>query len=304
MGAANHSGFFVFSKVGVYQTEKEKKRAILQSVRRYLLLYALWLVIHLPVIDWTRFGYGRVSVRHFLFNLFQHFLLEETFRGSWYLMACILGIPIVHFLHTKMSERIVLYCGIALYIMITLYALGKSAWPNWPLTAQMDQMVKRMLLDPESSFLIAIPYLTLGKRIAEQKERLCSKGQTIAGLTVCLALLYVEYQLLKTLGLGGYTRTCYLMLAPTSFFLVMLVLQTDMHLKHAHLMRTSSTLVYFLHIPVMEIVHLLCASCEWYQQDQNHIVLFISTATVCLSISFIIDRLEKKNGFHFLRYLH
>ena len=105
------SAFFFFRK-------KPDTAQLKHYVRRMGWLYAFWFVVEAYfTIDGVFFSHDR-SVLESLSHFICGFFLNSTFSGSWFIMALIICIPLVHWLGKRISSWAIFGIGLAVYVCL------------------------------------------------------------------------------------------------------------------------------------------------------------------------------------------
>ena len=93
------SSYFFFQK---FYLSNDRKKVILNFLKRNMILYGIWFIILLPVTlpgrDWFEDGILLGMIR-----FLQSFFFNGTFRASWYLMALNIGMCFSVFLARKLT---------------------------------------------------------------------------------------------------------------------------------------------------------------------------------------------------------
>ena len=90
------SAFFFF-RAGC---DGEKLVAYLKRLGR---LYLIWFIVGLPVIVKRSFLDHEGGFGADLLGLIRNFFLGSTFRGSWFVMALMIAIPLVYYISKRLS---------------------------------------------------------------------------------------------------------------------------------------------------------------------------------------------------------
>ena len=111
------SSYLFFIKQNSCTTAKKRKQGLIKYVKRILKLYLFWFIVLLPITVYYNKWHINLSVDTFVV-IVQNFLFNQTFSGSWYLMALILGIAIVWALGEKrVNDLGIIIIGILLYLL-------------------------------------------------------------------------------------------------------------------------------------------------------------------------------------------
>lgn len=250
------SGFFLYRKT---QLSDFDGVAVREYIHRMLRLYVAWTVIYFPIALCGFFrdekGIASAAV---------HYIRDFFFVGYgqlWYLLALIVAVVMVSFLLQKnvKPEKILLLGGI-------LYICGLFA-QSWfglivPLRERMPvlwfalKQLKKVMVTSRNGVFEGFLFVAMGMYLAYFGTRLTAP-KALAGFLVALALMSLEQTILCAMQ---FTReeAMFLFLVPAVFFLCAFVLQVQLpdHPVYRKL-RTLSTLIFFLHMWVKEIVFAL-----------------------------------------------
>lgn len=114
--------FFVVSSYLFFSRGQIGAKELGHYVKRLGLFYVFWFVLLLPVTAGIRKWYS-----HFVFlDFLQHLFLGSTFRGSWFIMALLIGVPIIHFARRILHPFILLFVTLAIHLPFQY----PEWWPN------------------------------------------------------------------------------------------------------------------------------------------------------------------------------
>lgn len=231
------SAFFFFKK-------KPGREQLLRYLKRMGALYAFWLVVEAYItIDGAFLSHPEWPLGKALAIFARNFLLNSTFSGSWFIMALIIGIPLVYWLCKRLNTWAVLTIGIGCYIPIVATTNYYAYLPEGAQHAT-DAALKALGYYHNSAFA-ALAFCAMGRLIAEHEAAIARlKGwTTTVALALCVALAWMEVAYHE-----ARFADCYFMLVPTTAAIVVWVLkhETAMNLPYA-LLRNFSTVTYFSH---------------------------------------------------------
>lgn len=96
-------------------------------VKRLGVFYLFWFVIMLPVTIAVRKWHVHFDAAAFLRALF----LDSTFRGSYFVMALMLGVPVIHLARKVLDAPVVLFLSLALHLAFRKPLVDLLPWPAW-----------------------------------------------------------------------------------------------------------------------------------------------------------------------------
>lgn len=295
------SGYFAFANLDPIQDKLEKKRKMLCITQRFLKLYLFWFILLLPYTLYLR-KYFDEGFFHGMLIMIQNFFLGSTFRGSWYIMATILGIIIIYGLSGRMSNASLLLVTVPIYLYATVFTEFSAEIQSVPALRTISNGYERIFGTPCFTFLIALLYIALGKIIADcpPEKRKCSKYTVL--FVVCLLGLLLEYGLRRRNAAFPFDCDCLIMLAPTAFFFVMSIFNVQIAVKNAKVMRKLSTVIYCSHMVMLAVVSKALQIA--HISDSVNILKYLLTLAVTACLGLVILKLEKVRGLRFLRYSH
>lgn len=295
------SGFLAFAKINREHDFKKQQQLLFKTILRYLKLYCFWLIVLLPYTLHIR-RYFQNGIGTGLFNLVRDFLFGSTFRASWYLMACMLGIVIIFYLSRIASGKVLLGITLPFYLFATLLSEFKGYVTHNAVLQPLYSRYVHYLGTPCFSFVIALLYIAIGKILADCGSVKHSGSVYLTGFLLSFAALVAEHRLISHLNYFSYNCDCLLLLAPTASLFVLWILTLEVHLKHASVFRSFSTILYCSHIPMCMLLKKLFPF--FSSRDPQHIVLFLATSLLSCCIATVILKFENRPKLHFLHYAH
>ncbi len=295
------SGFLAFAKINREQQFARQQQLLFKTILRYLKLYLFWFIILLPYTLHIR-QYFKNGFAHGLFLLGRDFLFGSTFRASWYLMACIIGIVLIFYLSKIVSNRALILITIPFYLFATLLSEFKGFVTNSTVLQPLYSRYVYHLGTPCFSFVIALLYIAIGKVMADSIAHPYNSKLCFYGFIACFAALFAEHRLISHLRFFSYNCDGLIFLAPTAALLVLSVLNLNIHLRHASVFRSFSTIIYCSHIPICMLLKKLFPF--FTSADPLHTALFFLTGILACLFAALLLNLEKRKGLHFLQYAH
>ena len=280
--------FFVFSSFIFYK----KGKRIEEYVKRILILYLCWFIIELP---WTINNFFIVPDKPFYKNLLiflRGLFINSTFPASWFLTASWQGMLVIWLLSRKMGWRGLFALGILGY----LSSLPGSMYNGLIDGTRFERIYwygYNIILCPSNSFITAIPFVVMGKWLAEHSWPL-SKGWTALLFVLSLVLGKVEVCFCKELY---YINDTFITLLIATPLLVVLLLGCQWNVSGGicRFLRHTSILIYLLHLPLFYMI-------------RNHAGIgfgpkgFLITALASILIASLIVSFSKR--IPLLRYLY
>lgn len=292
------TSYFFFLNQSKLTYSEEKRFAMKRFVKRYLVLYAFWFVVLLPITIIVRrwnvdFGFDT------MLGILKGFMFGSTFPASWFLMASLINVVFVWCVSKKISNFLLLILGVLFYIPCCLFSNYYNIIDNQFVTEIYLKYVW-MFGEPYNSFPVALFFVVLGKIFAENSVFL-SNGKISILLLLSFVSLYVEFFTIQHYHLL-HCDDCYLSLIPLSIFLFMLIgqnhIKIDVPTKE---IRKCSTIIYCCHLSIVYVVKKMLTIVDNSFVPKS-LLLFIITLLVSLLICLILYNLTKKDCFRILKW--
>ena len=293
------SAFFYFRKP--LTTENTRRYC-----KRLLILYMVWFLISLPKTIFDRFICSEYSFGITLFRFLRSFFVTSTFSGSWFIISCIfcavLYLGLSKIKHNASNILTVILC-VAVYIWITFTSAYGTFINKFGISEFYDKY-EMFFGNPYVSLLVGVPYFGLGKYFADNYNnnglQKFSKGFCITGSIVTFALFIVEVFICHYYALSKSTD-CYIMLLPFIFCFFPLIVNWDVSLKNAKLLRIASTIVFFSHFLFLFVMEFA----EWaFKISITNFVKFVFSLLCSLAFAYLVLKFQNKKGFYWLKYLY
>lgn len=295
------SSYFFFKRINSLPSSQHLG-LLKKSVVRYLQLYGIWFVVTAPATfkatDYFSDGLA-IGIKQLIIN----FIFGSTFFASWYIMALILGIPIIYFLSRSLNNRILLLIGFvfnAFAVLLTNYGLSPIGqtllnWlHSWPIG-----------MSPSLNFMVGLVWIVLGKMFADgDLNRLINK-KSMYWTAFFLVLLYGEEFLTQWAHIVYYNDD-YFMLLPVCTFFFGWLLTTNVKVPGHRFFRAFSTIAYCFHGSFAQGVSYLLSDRLNIQitRFSQSLLMWAFVVSVCSILTIMILRLEKVKGFGWLRLSH
>ena len=245
--------FFTFSSFIFYKRGKR----IGDYVKRMLVLYACWFVIQLPLIVQNFFILPDRPMLEKILLFLRGLFINSTFPASWFITASWQGMLIVYLLSKKVNWKWLLVIGVLCYLsslpgtmyygLISDTPLYKPYWYGYNIT-----------LCPANSFITAIPFIVIGKLIAERPFTLETwKNALLLFIAFCIG--FIEVYFCRDSYYMTDTFVSLLLICPL-LVILLLNLRVGIDDSICRFFRKSSILVFFVHLPVFTVLrdqHLL-----------------------------------------------
>lgn len=245
-----------------------KKAPIGKYVKRLLVLDLSWTIIEIPIIVNNYFILSDDSLLLSCINLLKGFLWGETYLGSWFIHASWMGMLIVNYVF-KVPKWLQFMICILCFVM----ALVDTSYYFFIVDIGMKGVWESLnrVIYPSESFIVAIPYLLVGKYIADNKETDISKYSTpILLLSVVMLLVQAEFCRLCSIpilaDMANPRYEVFILLPIIALLLVKISINYKMPIsnKASKYLRNMSILIYLFHRISLIFIHKLGIEPEGY----------------------------------------
>ncbi len=242
------SGWLFFRKIDPTLGWKhdENKKALRHYWKRIFKLYLVWSVLYIPLlaISWIQGGFDTSTG----LRLIRDILINGTYYHLWFLPALLLGVPLVYMMYTTWKKKRMLWVCAALYVIGMLINVYGEVLESVSFINSLLHMYEAVFVTSRNGLFFAPLYLVLGiyaQDFADQPYR----RQSALAFVISFCALCIEGWLLTEWGIMHDLTSMYLLLAPTVFFMFILILQFSCKPKPIYVtMRKMSLLLYVSHI--------------------------------------------------------
>lgn len=294
--------FFVASSFFYFRKESAQEWTTLKKfIKRMLTMYGVWFLIMLPITVYRYFIEKDAGFFEKCFVLIKQFFFGSTYRGSWYLMGTIVGIVLIWSLSKIIKSELVLFLiGVPFYVICIL----TSGYRNFPMGngQQIWEFCKEYFVTPYNSVITGIIFVAMGHYFAKQEEKIVSKKSCISMLLTVVGITGVTWEMLRLRNMGYMAATdCFFMLVPTVFVLFYTLLTIKVEIKDTAFFRAASTITFFLQFLLIAVMRM---TNQMGITKISNMDMFASILVLSWGLTEIIMRLEKKQGWHWLKNLH
>lgn len=205
--------FFFVS--GSYFFFSGKKKTLKTYVERLLKLYLIWFVLEIPITIQRFFIDSQSSLSFNLIFFIKSLLFNSTFFISWYITATIWATLIVSKLMILRKYRFLLLLCIICYGLALLNSMYSGVISENSFFNKIVGYINYAIV-PVNSFIIGIPFVTIGYLIVDNKKKINSK-YAVMGFVVSIILAFFEAYYCKSIHAKTDTYVC---LIPLVFFLM------------------------------------------------------------------------------------
>lgn len=276
--------FFVTSSYFYYT----KGGGIKKYIRRLLILYVCWFVVEIPFTIKVYFFDADGSILLNSFKFIRGLLINNSFFASWFLTALMEGMLIIHLLENKRTLLNII--GVSCFVLGLVWCMWFGLIRGTQIESNFTYFC--LIFMPAQSFIIAIPYLLIGKLIAEKKVPIIPSLLSILFVT----LAFIEIYICRNTFNKPFDDV-YLSLVP----LTIIVFQIANKIKYTGsswlssiciFLRKSSILIYLTH-PIFVYIFL---QTDWYKNDNltNSLLLFLTVLTCSIISSLVLIALSNR----------
>lgn len=242
------AGFLFFRGINPAKgsSDPENKAALKHYWVRIFKVYVIWTILYLPLnlFSWLQGGFDTST----LFRFLRDFLFTGSYYHLWFLPSLLLGIPLVYWMYTHLSKRVMLCSCTILYLIgmgINVYGV---VWIEQPIIGSILKGYEAIFYTARNGIFFAPIFCVLG---IYAQPFLTGTYKKQAGFAFLLSFigLACEATWLRSVHIMQELTSMYLMLLPCIFFLFLFLLQWDfkMHPVYKKL-RQMSLLIYVSHI--------------------------------------------------------
>ncbi len=290
------SSFLLFRKL--QSPEQDRRKTFLRFEKRILILYIVYTIVYLPCIFVKSFTghYDEITLRALagecLF-LVRRFFLDTSYIHMWYLHTLMISMLIVYLLTIKVHGRW-LIAGVGATSLCGIIAL-EMALPQ--IADMLTEAVRRTLMT-------GIPCVCAGYFAAQTDDETTRTEKIIYPILFVLFLGCGALTLdNKALWLKGIFKVLTFV---SAFGVLRLCVGSTLQPHPAYaVMRKYSTLIYFLHLLLMnEGLNWLAAHTGIASLTEAGILSYSLTLFLAVIEATCILLLQKKKGFHWLRVMY
>ena len=285
--------FFVSSSYFYYTRGGQIKNYL----KRLFILYLCWFVVELPLTIKVYFFDAEGSLLFNSLKFLRGLLINNSFFASWFLTALMEGMLIIHLVENK-KPNLVYALGVVCFILGLLWSMWYGLLRGTMFETYYHYF--GLVVMPANSFIIAIPYLIIGKWFA---EKMIPKINYL--LCVIFVLMAVVEVCICKDSFNKPFDDVYISLIPLSIIIFQFaskisISKTSSLNSVCRFLRKCSILIYLLH-PVFIYIFEQFGLFQT-QSDYNPLVFFLSVLVCSVLCSSLIIALSKR--YNFLKYMY
>lgn len=261
---------------------------LLRWAKRLVILYGVWLLIDAWYVIFRR-EYFELGFGEGLFAFAKDLLFGSTYPGSWFLSALLVGVIVVYF--TTKFVHPYLMCIISL--IIALYVRNIEILPDiWEVP--YIWYAEHVREDVNLSFPSHLIWISIGQLFSLNCHKINQAKAYLLPITVVIFVLcFASFMWFKT------PITIYVFVIAT--FLIFFMINFSYHPIYKRI-REISILMFLFHFSIAGKMALFCSvvgDTLW----TNYLYYFLVVGASVLFAEAIL-RLENRNGWKFLKYIH
>jgi len=247
------TSFLFFSKQNGVPTKEYKISCLQKYVKRTFVLLVTWTILLVPITYNDLYG-GPREISSFLKFIAHGFFFGSTFGASWFLSACLFGIPLVYWLKEKIGLKFLIACSLLLYVFTTIACSYINLFEG---TGFYDYvygvLIKQELLLPYRSIVVSLLWIAIGYVFATYDICYKMRIKYIVLIIVfgyimqnieCGASRYFQW------GVSSESTFALLIVCPAIFQLVSKIKCT---VSNAYFLRTFSIILYCTHYSLIYV---------------------------------------------------
>lgn len=292
------SSYLFFSKVSRLSDEKEKRFALKHLIKRNLLLYLFWVILQLPLIIYGQHFHIDFFTKG-IWNALKIILLGQSFTGSWYIIALVIGCIIIFFASKKIPDIWLVVLTLPIYIMCCFTTNYRGLFQADSFIIQFNTMYEKIT---QSVFNTSLPggifWIAVGNYLAKHQIRIKSSVLNII-FAFLIATIAVERTAIVTFG-WQYLDDCYFTLILLCPIILLFIIEHQIRFKSKFRFREMSTLIFVIHGSCGRIVgYILKLSPLAFQ---NELIKVVLTLAVSIIASMLFLKLRDKLNIKVLKY--
>lgn len=282
------SGFLFFGKLNTLD-KTAKKDYFKQYMKRLGVMYLLWSAVYFVFVlrNWIVEGFVITDLLIYIRNFF----LKGSYSTIWFLLALMVSVAIIYFLHKKLSYVKIFLLGIPFYVIACMGSSYYGLVETIPFLKSVFNGYFCIFDTVKNGVLFGWVYVALGGIFSEiEIPKKPLKNFVLTGLFFVLLAAESFIQVYFGWAINGVDTK--LLLLPLSVFLFMFVMNLDFKESQAFVWMRKLSLMMFL------CQRLFLSLFEIFLIDtifvQNSLVYFISILSLTLAFSVVFIKASEK----------
>ncbi len=293
------SSYFFWSKA-IVASRIERRWLLRRFLKRNMSLYCFWFIALLPVTLYVR-NYFSPGLLPGLADMLHNFLFYSTFRASWYIVALCIGIVILHLIHSRVTDGLVLVFSSGIYLAMCLLTNYHGLVKNIEPFMAFAEGYKEVFLTYCNNFIASIFWLLLGKLFAQGRIQL-TKNRGLALSLTSFALVYIEHFLVRHCNLQSPVTDYYFLTAPLCLGVFSLLCSCEVKCTWAPTLRKLSTVTYALHSSLLVLTSFLLRRLLHIEGIWADLTEFAVVVAMCGVIGLSLIKLQNNPYFRWLKW--
>ena len=273
--------FFITTSYFLFMNGYPSYQKIKKTIINLCQWYGLSIIIYLPLMFYNHY----FQSKELFFKIIRDLFIDGTFYHLWYFPAVIIGIMIVLLLRKYFSIKL------SFIIVGILYFIGLCGDSYYYLAIQIP-MCKDFInglfqyMDyTRNGFFFAPLFLMIGVYIAENKNRLTLKGNSLL-FVVFLIMMGLEAQNIRFMDSARHD-SMYILLPVVSYFLFQLLIYFKG--KRYENMKNISLYIYIIHPMMIVFVRMIGKLIKINMFIENNFIQFLLVMILSLGLSAFVN---------------
>lgn len=281
--------FFFISASFLLFKKNPDKNIIKKYIKRIIILYAFYSIFYINEIT------ANFSGRNFLYNiasLINQFCITGYSLFSWYIPSLIVGIIFVFLIKKYIKKDFVRWTYV---IIVTLVTLIGTSYKN-----VLPREIHSVIGYFPTNLIRSVIYIFLGELVC--KEYASNKIGNFKNNTILWVIFFclqiIEMKLLRvSINADNFSITIFKIFG-TYYMLKSLISLNQLNqlnvIRDVSVLGKASIIIYFLHIFVYKILK---------EYNLNVYLMWVTIIMILTSVTFVIEKLSKKDKFEMLKYI-
>lgn len=213
-------------------------------------------------------------------------------------MALIIGISAIYYMSMLFSDKRILFVCTIIYCVL---CLTSNYYGLFSADSGLIILYERYVAcfgSLTNSWLASLLWICLGKIIAAKENTGKYNLKVLVSIGVFSFFgLYIEQIFILKASISK-ENDCYFFLIPLCIAIFLIILKLDIICEKAYVLRKMSTILYVTHASMITVVSFML---KIFEINSNFLV-FIVTMIIGLGIYSLIDTLEKRKIFGWIKY--
>jgi serine/alanine racemase len=300
------SAFIFFLKLRMTKEQNQAKKHVLHFIKRIGIMYLIWSGIYFIFIwrEWITNG----ITAHTIIQYIKRFIFEGSYATIWFLPALLSATLLVYLLQKRLSVKIIFIISLFTYVFTCFASSYYALAIKIPAFSIVLDSYYNLFDTVKNGFLFGFTYVSLGALIASKEEVLLGRftlrnSSIFAG--IFLLLMGGEATVLTVFKLSTKGVDTIFFLVPVSFFIFLVLLNLNIHLKESSIylgIRELSLLMFLSQRIFLTIYPEIFPKLGLSVFIENTMLYFISILFSTLVFSQIIIIMSKR--VKALKYLY